>query len=145
MYKRILLAYDGSKPGQKALLDCSDIAQWSQASLNLVAVTPLYLDVIGVEGGIYDRNLAEQQKQKYTGILDEGLGQLAASGHQAHGEVLLGDTVDEITKYARKIEADLIVVGHKHLDGWAARWWRGSVSKSLIEHAPCSVLVVITH
>lgn len=145
MYKKILLAYDGSKSGQKALLDCRDIAQWGQASLTLVAVTPLYMDVIGVEGGMYDSNLAEQQKEKYTDILDEGLGQLAQSGHQAKGEVLLGDTVDEITKYARKIEADLIVVGHRHLDGWAARWWRGSVSKSLIEHAPCNVLVVITN
>jgi SAM-dependent methyltransferase len=37
------------------------------------------------------------------------------------------------------------VVGHKHLDSWAARWWRGSISGALIEHAPCSVLVVIIH
>lgn len=145
MYKRILLAYDGSKSGQKALLDCREIAQWSQATLNLIAVTPLYMHVIGVEGGIYDTTLAEREKEKYQGILDEGLGQLSQSGHHATGEVLLGETVDEITRYARKIEADLIVVGHKHLEGWAARWWRGSVSKSLIENSPCSVLVVITH
>lgn len=144
MYKRILLAYDGSKSGQKALLDCRDIAQWSQASLTLIAVTPLSMQVIGVEGGIYDKNLADYEKEKYTGILDEGLRQLAASGYKAHGEVVLGDVVDEIARYAEKIEADLIVVGHKHLEGWAARWWRGSVSKSLIENAPCSVLVVIT-
>ena len=39
--------------------------------------------------------------------------------------------------------ADLIVVGHKHLEGWAARWWQGAISGALIEHAPCSVLVVI--
>ena len=45
---------------------------------------------------------------------------------------------------ARKISADLIVVGHRHLDSWTARWWRGSISKALIEHAPCSVLVAIT-
>jgi nucleotide-binding universal stress UspA family protein len=145
MYKNILLAYDGSKSGQKALLDCRDLAQWSQASLTLIAVTPLYMDLIGVEGGVYDRSLAEAEKEKYKKILDEGLSQLSAAGHQATGEVLLGETVDEIAKYASKISADLIVVGHRHLDGWAARWWRGSVSKSLIEHAPCSVLVVITH
>ena len=52
--------------------------------------------------------------------------------------------MDEITRFARKIQADLLVVGHKHLSSWAARWWRGSVSKTLIEHSPCSVLVVIT-
>ena len=145
MYKRILLAYDGSVSGQKALLDCRDIAQWSQASLTLIAVTPLYMELSGAEGGIYDRSLAEREKEKYQEILEQGLRQLAESGHQASGEVMLGDTVDEITKYALRIEADLIVVGHKHLEGWAVRWWRGSVSKSLIEHAPCSVLVVMTN
>ena len=145
MYKRILLAYDGSQSGQKALLDCREIAQWSQATLSRVAVTPLSMQMIGVEGGVYDKTLAEHEKEKYTGILAEGVRQLADAGHQASGDVLLGDTVEEITRYAGKIEADLIVVGHRHLEGWAARWWRGSVSKSLIEHAPCSVLVVITH
>jgi nucleotide-binding universal stress UspA family protein len=58
--------------------------------------------------------------------------------------VLVGEAVDEISRYATKIEANLIVVGHKHLDSWAARWWRGSISGALIEQAPCSVLCVIT-
>ena len=58
---------------------------------------------------------------------------------------MVGEAVDEITRYAKKIQADLIVVGHKHLSSWAARWWRGSVSKALIEHSPCSVLVAITN
>ena len=40
MYKRIVLAYDGSERGQKALLDCHDIAQWSGALVFLVAVMP---------------------------------------------------------------------------------------------------------
>lgn len=144
MYKRILLAYDGSKAGQKALLDCRDIAEWSRASLNLIAVTPLHMQMVGPEGAVYGASLVEEDKEKYQGILDEGLRHLAESGYQAHGEVLYGEIVDEIARHAAKIEADLIVVGHKHLDGWASRWWRGSVSKSLIAHAPCSVLVVIT-
>jgi len=40
MYKRILLAYDGSDAGQKALLDCQDVAQWSHSELFLIAVMP---------------------------------------------------------------------------------------------------------
>ena len=144
MYQRILLAYDGSKSGQQALLECRDVAQWSQAAVSLIAVTPLYIHMVGVEAGIYDNELAEQEKEKYTAILKDGLQQLLSAGFHASGEVLVGETVDEIVKYAQKTNADLIVVGHRHLDGWAARWWRGSVSKSLIENSPCSVLVVIT-
>ncbi len=144
MYKRILLAYDGSLSGQKALLDCQDLAQWAQSELKLVAVMPLNMDVMGMGVGVYDPYLMERDKATMQGVLDEGIARLAAAGHTATGEVLVGETVDEITKYARKMSADLIVVGHKHLDSWAARWWRGSISKTLIEHAPCSVLVAIT-
>ena len=144
MYKRILLAYDGSDAGQKALLDCQDIAQWSQSELFLIAVMPSAMSFVGLEGGVYDMELEEREKKKHRAVLDDGLRRLSQAGYAAKGEVLVGEAVDEITKYARKIEANLIVVGHKHLDSWAARWWRGSISGALIEHAPCSVLCVIT-
>ena len=144
MYKRILLAYDGSESGQKALLDCQDIAQWSQSELFLIAVMPLATTYLG-EGTVFDSGQEEQARQEYRSILDEGLRRLAESGYKATGEVVVGESVTEMTKYARKIDADLIVVGHKHLEGWAARWWRGSTSPALIERAHCSVLVVITH
>jgi nucleotide-binding universal stress UspA family protein len=145
MYKRILLAYDGSAPGQQALLASHEIAQWSQSELMLIAVMPLPLTTIGPESGVYNPTLQESEELRYQTILDMGVRQLAEVGLTASGEVVTGDAVHEIVRCAQRIEADLIVVGHKHLDGWAARWWRGSVSKSLIEHAPCSVLVVITH
>jgi nucleotide-binding universal stress UspA family protein len=145
MYKKILLAYDGSDAGQKALLDCCDLAQWSQAETHLVAVMPSAMSFVGLEGGVYDVELEEREKRKYRGVLDDGLRRLSDAGFTARGEVVTGEAVDEITKYAKKIGADLIIVGHKHLDSWAARWWRGSISGALIEHSPCSVLVVITH
>ncbi|HYD76123.1 universal stress protein [Ramlibacter sp.] len=144
MYKRILLAYDGSDAGQKALLDCREVAQWSGAELFLVAVMPSAMSFVGLEGGVYDVELEERERAKYQAILQDGLRRLEQSGHSARGEVVTGEAIEEITKYARKVEADLIVVGHKHLDSWAARWWRGSISGALIEHSPCSVLAVIT-
>ena len=143
MYKRILLAYDGSDSGQKALLDCQHLAEWTQAELTLVAVMASPMTMVAFEGGIYDPGTAERDKQAYHEVLAEGLRRLAQAGYTAKGEVLVGETIDEITRYAKKIEADLIVVGHKHLDGWAARWWRGSISGALIERAPCSVFVAI--
>ena len=144
MYKRILLAYDGSDAGQKALLDCQDLVHWSQSELFLVAVMPSAMSFVGLEGGVYDIELEEREKKKYEAILGDGLRRLEAAGYAAKGEVVTGEAVDEINKYARKVEANLIVVGHKHLDSWAARWWRGSISGALIERAPCSVLCVIT-
>lgn len=144
MYKQILLAYNGSESGQKALLDCREIAQWSGAKLFLVAVMPPPAAFVGGEGGVYDGRYEEEERREYQAILDDGMRRLREGGHAVEGEVVVGDAVDAIAAMAKRIGADLIVVGHKHLDSWAARWWRGSVSKSLIEHAPCSVLVVIT-
>ncbi len=145
MYKRILLAYDGSEAGQQALLDCRELAQWSGSELVLVAVMPSMMAFVGLEGGVYDAELENRERQKFEAILADGLKRLADSGFQATGKVLTGEAIEEITNHARKVGADLIVVGHKHLDSWAARWWRGSISGALIEHAPCSVLCVITN
>jgi nucleotide-binding universal stress UspA family protein len=144
MYQRILIAYDGSESGQKALLDCRDIAQWSNAQLFLVAVCPLPAAAIGMEGGFVEHVFDVESEQQYQDILDDGLRRLRESGHTVQGEVLVGERVDQIVSYAKKIDADLIVVGHKHLEGWAARWWRGSSSPALIERSHCSVLVAIT-
>ena len=143
MYKRILLAYDGSESGQKALLDCKDMANLTQSEVYLIAVMPPPAAFIGGESGIYDPALEKEEEEQYKGILQDGLRRLSETGRTASGELVVGDAVDEITRYAKKVHADLIVVGHKHLEGWAARWWRGSLSKTLIEHSPCSVLVVI--
>jgi nucleotide-binding universal stress UspA family protein len=145
MYKRIVLAYDGSECGQKALLDSHDIAQWSQAQMFLVAVMPNPTAAyVGLDSGAFVGVLEDEERQKYREILDDGLRRLAERGHAAQGELLIGDSVREVTNYANKVNADLIVVGHKHLESRAARWWRASSSPSLIEHASCSVLVVIT-
>lgn len=145
MYKRILMAYDGSEAGQKALLDCREIAQWSGCEVVLVAVMPSMMAFVGLEGGVYDAELEVRERRKFEGVLDDGLKRMQDAGfHAIRGEVVTGEAIEEITRQARKVQADLIVVGHKHVDGWAARWWRGSISGSLIEHAPCSVLCVVT-
>ena len=111
--------------------------------MHLIAVMPPPAAFIGGEGGVYDLGLEEQERKEYQGILDDGLTRLREAGHTVTGEVVVGEAVVEIAECAKRINADLIVVGHKHLDSWAARWWRGSVSKALIEQAPCNVLVVI--
>jgi len=144
MYKRIMLAYDGSAPGQQALLDCHDIAQWGHAELTLIAVMPLPLASVGTEGLVYVGTVQESEKAHYQTILETGMRKLADAGLRVRGELVVGNAVREIADCARRVKADLIVVGHQHLSSWTARWWRNSVSKALIEQAPCSVLVVIT-
>lgn len=144
MYKTIVLAYDGSEAGQRALLDCQEIGQWSHARLHLVAVMPPPMPAPAAEVWAFNPEADEVERARYQAVLDAGLEGLRNSGLEVQGQLVSGNSVDEIVVVAKAVQAELIIVGHKHLESWAARWWRGSVSKSLIEHAPCSVLVVIT-
>ena len=110
----------------------------------LVAVMPPPVALIAGEAWAYSPAGDSEEKAHYQAVLDQGLSRLRGAGLDVRGEVVTGISVDEIVRVAKDVKADLIVVGHKHLESWAERWWRGSVSKSLIEFAPCSVLVVIT-
>lgn len=143
MYKKILLAYDGSEAGQQALLESSEIGQWSQARMQLIAVMPSPVASIAVEAWTYAPGTEVADRERHQAILDAGVHKLREGGLDASGELVTGPAIDEIVRAARALEADLIVVGHQHRDSWAERWWRGSLSKNLVEHAPCSVLVVV--
>jgi nucleotide-binding universal stress UspA family protein len=56
-------------------------------------------------------------------------------------EALLGSPERRIVETAEELKADLIVVGSHGYNRWE-RLLLGSVSDSVIHHAPCSVLVV---
>ena len=135
MYKKILLAYDGSETGQDALLQSREMAEWAQGEIALVAVMPPPAAFIGGEGGVYDVGLEEEERKEFQSILDDGVRRLVEGGHKVSGELLVGEAVIEIADYARKIGADLIVLGHRHLEGWAKRWWRGAHRARALQRA----------
>ena len=143
MYQKIVLAYDGSQAGQQALLNSKEITQWEKSELHLLAVVPYDLVALGPESAYYSEDQQRFEEQKYRDILQSGMAQLATSGVQAQGALRKGDPVDQIIQYVEQINADLIILGHKHRSNWLERWWRGSISKALIELSPCSVLVAI--
>jgi nucleotide-binding universal stress UspA family protein len=112
--------------------------------LYLVAVMAPPMAMVAVDAWAYSPTSDSEEKAQYQSVLDVGVNRLREAGLEVQGEVVIGNSVDEIVHVANRVRAELIVLGHKHLESWAARWWRGSVSKSLIEVAPCSVLIVIT-
>ncbi len=56
-------------------------------------------------------------------------------------EILFGSPESRIVETAEEIYADLIIVGSHGYNRWE-RLLLGSVSDSVVHHAPCSVLVV---
>jgi nucleotide-binding universal stress UspA family protein len=67
--------------------------------------------------------------------------QLQSLGFKADSVTMEGDPDTAIADYARTWGADVIVVG-THDRSRVERLLLGSVSESVVKHAPCSVLVV---
>ncbi|MDO9508247.1 MAG: universal stress protein [Thermovirgaceae bacterium] len=54
--------------------------------------------------------------------------------------VATGSPYDKIVSFAEKIDADMIMIGHRGLSDMG-RFFLGSVASKVVAHAPCSVYV----
>ena len=142
-YRKILLAYNGSNEGKRALLECADLASFLQAETHLLAVASMPPSLFLTEGFVPEELLDEEKKRKQS-ILDEGIGTLRDRGFNATGHLAVGEPVEEICRLAKELACDLIVIGHNQNTSFAARWWKGSVGASLLDHAPCSILIALS-
>lgn len=143
MYKKILLAYDGTAEGRSALLSCDEIAAFSNAEIHVLAVASMPSTMFLTEGFVPEE-LIDTEKKRMQGVLDEGIARMKERrGLTVTGHLAVGEPVEEISRVAKDLAIDLIVVGHKQHASLAKRWWAGSVSKSLVDYAPCSVLIVV--
>lgn len=77
MYKKILMAYNGTHEGRIALFECAEMASFVKAETHLLAVgTPsMAMFVEGFEGSIPDQGSAQAQKLMKN-VLAEGLAAL---------------------------------------------------------------------
>jgi nucleotide-binding universal stress UspA family protein len=140
MYKKVLLAYDGSVEGRRALREGAKLAQFCGAEVFLLAVVEPSFGAT-LEGGVMIP--MDEQIAPYKAILAEGVERLKAMGFSPTARLGMGSAGEEIAGVAEEIGANLVVVGHRQT-GPLARWWFGSVGSYLIKHLDCSVLVAQT-
>jgi nucleotide-binding universal stress UspA family protein len=136
MYKRVLLAYDGSIEGRRALREGAKLAQLCRAEVFLLAVVELPSIVIPDAGLIVP---TDEQTANYESTLAEGVERLKALGFSPTARLEVGDPGQKIADVAEEIGAHLVVVGHRP-QGPLARWF-GSVGSYLVKRLCCSVLV----
>jgi nucleotide-binding universal stress UspA family protein len=137
MYTKVLLAYDGSAEGRRALREGAKVAQLCRADVFLLAVVELSSIVVP------DVGLAapiDEQAAHYQVILAEGVERLKALGFSPTARMEIGDPADKIAEVAEEIGADLVVVGHRP-QGPLARWLFDSTGSYLVKRLRCSVLV----
>jgi len=141
---KILMAYDATAEGQAALLGTPEIAWLPHEEMHLLAVMPMPSGLFLGEGYV-PGELLDEDKHRAEALLADGVEELGRRGFTVHGHLASGEPVDQICDLARKIPCDLILVRHPKRISFAARWWKGWVGSSLLEHAPCSLLVAVSH
>jgi nucleotide-binding universal stress UspA family protein len=122
MYKKVLIATDGSVTAGHAAEVGMDVAKASGAEA-------LLLHVGDPKDG--KKVLAQAEKS------------FAKSGVPVSTVSVSGDPADMICEIAERESADLIVVGNKGMTG-AKRFLLGSVPNQVSHHSPCNVLIVKT-
>ena len=140
MYKKVLLAYDGSIEGRRALREGARIAQLCGAEVFLLAVAEVSAATVGMEAGFVMP--ITEQVEIYNKILAEGVERLKAMGFSPTAKLSTGEAGREIAKVATEIGANLVVVGHRP-DGPLTRWF-SSVGTYLVKNLTCSVLIAQT-
>lgn len=122
---KILLAMDGSKESEKAARFLVQ-SQWAEkAEVLVVHVMPPYPEF----------------EAAGQAVVDQYGEQLVSAGYRVTPALKVGHPAEEIVKVAERQKVNLIVAGAKGL-GAIARFFLGSVSTKLVQHSPCSVLVV---
>jgi nucleotide-binding universal stress UspA family protein len=138
VFRRVLLCYDGTREGRKALRQGGDVVLSMKAEAYLLAVSQNLVATAIPEG--VTPALVEQEDERANALLQEGVAWLRERGVTAKGSLEYGNAVDRISETAQRIGADLIVLGHKPR-GRLARWWSESDEESLLERVSCSILV----
>src|SRR5947209_11296046 len=106
MFKKILLAYNGSHEGRSALLACAEIASFAKSETHLLAVAGMPSSMFLTEGFLPEE-LLEEEKKRAQDVLNEGLQQLRQKGFSVAGHLAVGEPVEEICRRSEEHTSEL--------------------------------------
>ena len=138
MYRKLLIANDGSEGAQKALTAAIYLAKRFRARLHMLSVEelprfPTTVDEI--------REEEQEASRLFERVSAESVAQAKRDGVRIEAHVASGHPVPTIVEFIERGGFDLLVIGYM---GHSAIYNRiiGSTTDRLVELAPCNVLVV---
>lgn len=155
LFKRILVAIDGSESSGRAANVALELAEKLKAELIvLYAISPpaaTYRSTLPSLGGMVPPPPPQNEIEAYyayarrvaSGIMGGTIAQAKKRGIDVKAETPEGvvSVVETIVNHASKEQADLIIVGTRGLGGFK-KLLIGSVSSGVVTHASCPVLIV---
>ena len=140
MLKRILVAFDGSQQSYKAFdfaLDMSRLCPGAAPEIVVLSVAqpPEPIDIVEMDA------IIDSATQHYEELFKELKEKARERNIEIKTEVAVGHPADQIVRYAKEMNSDMIIVGQKGKSK-IETWLLGSVSKRIATYAPCTVTIV---
>jgi len=138
MYRKIVLAFDGSEEGARALREGALLAKACGAKVILLSVVPEtggFVMAEGIQAGVMAKMIEDRKA-----LLERGVARLRQLGCEAVARLEVGEPAPVIGAVAREVKADVVMVGHRK-QSLLARWWSGSNNDYLTDHVGCTVVL----
>ena len=151
IFKSILVPFDGSKYSRNALLQAIEISKNFDSKIFIVTAVdtsdfpPGMLLALLKKDKRLEQSVSEFVTAAKSQIRRELLAEVAickAKGADAYYDIIAGNPIDAILKFARGRKINLIVMGSQGLHGIKKIKALGSTSRKVSEFASCPVLIV---
>lgn len=137
MYKKIMVATDGSEQADRALKSAVELAKKEGAVLNILCVIPV-TDIGSNEMISISRTEASKAECPF---IQSAYEYAVSNGVNANAISLTGHPGKVIVDYLNSYPHDLVVLGHRGMSNIQALLM-GSVAYKVANLAPCAVLIV---
>ncbi len=142
MIKKILVGVDDSKTAAAAALAAAELADSLKAELHVMSAYGRF-EVERIDAGGEEIILSTESSglaiaQEVLRPLRRQFPDLRTTAHAHEGKPAAA-----LVELAERLEADVIVVGNKRVQGVARVL--GSIARDVVAHAPCDVYVAHTH
>jgi nucleotide-binding universal stress UspA family protein len=140
MLRRILVAFDGSQQSYKAFdfaLEMTNLCPGAAPEVLVLSVAqpPEPADIVEVDA------IIDSAIQHYEELFKDLKDKAKERNTEIKTEVVAGHPADQIVKYAKDKNCDMVVVGQTGKSKIES-WLLGSVSKRVSTYSPCTVTIV---
>ena len=141
--RRLLICTGGKDPGNLVIEKGADLARASGAAVTVLHVTnpvpSMYTGMDEIEETMTELLQTDTPVARH---LRKAAAYLAERDVEASLEIRQGDVTEEILAEANTGGYDLILIGAARGESRLIEWFMGDVTRSLVNHASCAVLVV---
>ncbi len=137
----MLLCYDGTEAGRRALRRGAELAILLGAHVSVLSMTDGVGNAAVLAGAAGQACIVDEPAQ-YRKLLTESIDWLKARGLNAEGFLTSGDYLDQIIAFSNRLNIDLIVLGHYPRPSGGS-WWSASKRTSLADRVKCCIFVAV--